>query len=81
MGRRKKVIMALAEEDNVRRVARIMGEMSAAQAAINKAAEYTAKGWAVKYWYTNDNHIVVEGIDPETMKRDDAASSPSKEEK
>ena len=56
--------MMEADEDMVARVARIIGESSAAQAAINKAAEYRLKGWAVKYWFSDDNHIVVEGIPP-----------------
>jgi hypothetical protein len=68
MARRRKVRMMEADEDMVKRLARIVGPMSAAQNAIDKAAEYMAKGWAVKYWFSDDNHIVVEGIAPEEMR-------------
>lgn len=74
--------MKEADEEMVKRLANIVGPMSAAQNAIDKAAEYMAKGWAVKYWFSDDNHIVVEGIDPEKMKLPpDAAShaSPTEE--
>lgn len=77
MARRRKVTLKEADEDIVRRCARILGESSAAQRAIDKAAEYTARGWTVKYWFSDDNHIVVEGIPPEEMRSN---SAPSKEE-
>ena len=68
MARRRKVRLMAADEDMVKRLARILGPMSAAQDAIDKASEHMAKGWAVKYWFSNDNHIVVEGIPPEKMR-------------
>lgn len=68
MARRRKVRMMEADEEMVKRLARIVGPMSAAQNAIDKAAEYMARGLIVKYWFSDDNHIVVEGIDPESVR-------------
>lgn len=75
MARRRKVRMMEADEEMIKRVARIVGPMSAAQNAIDKAAEYMAKGWAVRYWFTDDDHIVVEGIDPEKMRIDSSSAA------
>jgi hypothetical protein len=50
---------------------RIVGESSAAQAALNRAAEYAARGWSVRYWFSDDNHIVVEGIEPASMRAEE----------
>lgn len=73
MARRRKVMMHEADEEMVKRLARIVGPMSAAQNAIDKAAEYMAKGMTVRYWFSDDNHIVVEGVSPEEMRQPDAA--------
>lgn len=82
MGRRRKPILMEADEDMVKRLARIVGPMSAAQNAIDKAAEYMAQGLTVKYWFSDDNHIVVEGIPPEQMRdTHDAASCEQGEKK
>lgn len=68
MARRRKVTMKEADVDMVTRLAKIVGPYSAAQDALDKATEYAAKGWAVKFWFSDDNHIVVEGISPEKMR-------------
>lgn len=69
MGRRRKdPLMKEADEDMVQRLARIVGPMSAAQNAIDRAAEYMARGLAVKYYFSDDNHIVVVGIPHDEMR-------------
>lgn len=68
MGKRRAIRMTEAKEETVKRIAYIMGEMSAAQQAIDRAAEYMALGMTVKYWFTDDGHTIVEGITPEEMR-------------
>lgn len=79
VARKRKVTMMETDEEMVKRLARIVGDSSAAKAALDKAAEYMAKGWAVKYWFSDDNHIVVEGISPDDMRLAAAASRDSEE--
>ena len=70
--------MMEADEDMVKRCAKILGESCAAQNALDKATEYATKGLAVKYWFSDDNHIVVEGIPPEDIRH---SAAPSEGEK
>lgn len=79
MGRRRKIMARQADEETVKRIAYVMGEMSAAQQAMDKAAEYLLRGMTVKYWFTDDNFIVVEGIAPEEM-REEATTPPTASE-
>jgi hypothetical protein len=60
MGRVRKIKLIPIGEDVLRRVAKIMGECSAAQQALDRAAEIRAKGHAVKFYQSNTNHIIVE---------------------